>query len=99
MFKVCGGFATDEFKITICNHFKWKFTYVFDESFELWYDGVVFEIGKRVDEFETSFSVNYEKAVSDFSDACAGAVANVVVEDISEVLWAFCWCCVVVFLG
>ena len=66
----------------------WEFADFSDEDLNLFEDCGVFKVGERVDEFVASFAIDKEESVFDAADCGSCAVSNVIVEDVTKVVWS-----------
>ena len=81
--------ATDEFEVTIGKHFEREFSNSADELLELAEDCGVLKVFEAVNELYASFAIDDEESILDAADGCAATVADVIVEDVAEVVWSW----------
>ena len=65
---------------------------------ELAEDCGVLKVFEAVDELYASFAVDNEECILDATDGCAATVADIVVEDVAEVVWSWNWNFISIFL-
>ena len=78
--------ASNEFEITVGDHFFGEFSNSSNELLELAEDSGVFEVFEAVTEFLSGLTVDDEEGIFDATDGGTGTVANIVMEDVAEVI-------------
>ena len=56
---------------------------------ELAEDSGVLKVFEAVNELYASFAIDDEESILDAADGCAATVADVIVEDVAEVIWSW----------
>ena len=78
--------ASNEFEVTVSDHFFGEFSNSSNKLLELAEDSGVFEVFEAVTELLSGFTVDDEESILDTTDGSTGTVTNIIVEYVAEVI-------------